>query len=85
MQMQTQMQMQNHGLVSEFDMDDYEQDDGDYYDDSSETYDSDDEDYFGFELAQPVTQAADKCVQATPLEKILASHEDGTDPQTISG
>ncbi|KAH7238900.1 hypothetical protein BKA59DRAFT_503009 [Fusarium tricinctum] len=79
------MQMQNHGLVSEFDMDDYEQDDGDYYDDSSETYDSDDEDYFGFELAQPVTQAADKCVQATPLEKILASHEDGTDPQTISG
>ncbi|KAG5663135.1 hypothetical protein KAF25_001071 [Fusarium avenaceum] len=79
------MQMQNHGLVSEFDMDDYEQDDGDYYDDSSETYDSDDEDYFGFELAQPVTQATDKCVQATPLEKILASHEDGTDPRAISG
>ncbi|KAM0271981.1 hypothetical protein ACHAPA_002276 [Fusarium lateritium] len=80
-----QMQMQNHGLVSEFDMDDYEQDDGEYYDDSSETYDSDDEDYFGFELAQPVAQPTDKCVQATPLEKILASHEDGTDPRTISG
>ncbi|KAF5674514.1 hypothetical protein FHETE_2866 [Fusarium heterosporum] len=80
-----QTHMQNHGLVSEFDMDDYEQDDGAYYDDSSETYDSDDEDYFGFELAQPVTEPTDKFVQATPLEKILASHEDKIDPQSNLG
>ncbi|KAM0348972.1 hypothetical protein ACHAPU_003906 [Fusarium lateritium] len=80
-----QMQMQNHGLVSEFDMDDYEQDDGAYYDDSSETYDSDDEDYFGFELAQPVTEPPDKFVQATPLEKTLASHEDKINARSNSG
>ncbi|KAF4972432.1 hypothetical protein FSARC_999 [Fusarium sarcochroum] len=67
---------------SEFDMEDYEQDDEDYYD-SSETYDSDDEDCF--ERVQLVAQSTptptDKRLHATPPRKILASHADEIDPR----
>ncbi|XEU95426.1 hypothetical protein FSHL1_000710 [Fusarium sambucinum] len=70
--------------VSQFDMDDYEQDDGDYYD-SSETYDSDDEDMF--ERVEPVSVAqstADKWLQDAPQGKMHASHEDEIESRSES-
>jgi hypothetical protein len=70
--------------VSQFDMDDYEQDDGDYYD-SSETYDSDDEDMF--ERVEPVSAAqptADKWLHDAPQGKMHASHEDEVESRSES-
>jgi hypothetical protein len=69
--------------VSQFDMDDYEQDDGDYYD-SSETYDSDDEDMF--ERVEPVSvaQSTDKWLQDAPQGKMQASHEDEIESRSES-
>jgi hypothetical protein len=71
--------------VSEFDMDDYEQDDGDYYD-SSETYDSDDEDMFERvePVPMPVAQSTDKWLQDAPPGKMLASHEDEIESRSES-
>ncbi|KAM0562815.1 hypothetical protein ACHAPJ_001655 [Fusarium lateritium] len=67
---------------SEFDMEDYEQDDEDYYD-SSETYDSDDEDCFEKVqlVAQPTPTPTDKLLHVTPPRKSLASHEDEINPR----
>lgn len=69
--------------LSDFDMDDYEQDDGDYYD-SSETYDSDDEDMFERVELAPVAQPTDKWLQDAPPGKMLASHEDEMESRSES-
>ncbi|KAK6709004.1 hypothetical protein SNK04_009948 [Fusarium graminearum] len=78
----TSMGMQSN--VSQFDMDDYEQDDGDYYDDSSETYDSDDEDMFERVEPASVAQPTDKWLQDAPQGKMHASHEDEMEARSES-